>query len=326
MVYRPTARVLTVLELLQAHGRMAGPELARRLEVNIRTVRDYIQMLQDLGIPVEAERGRYGAYRLRPGYKLPPLLFTEEEAQALSLSLLMAREQGLAQASPALSGVLAKVMRVLPQATREQVQALEQAVIVEEQTRRLTPPAAVVTFLSSALSAGQCVRLSYRSAHAHLTERVFAPYGVVCHEGVWYTIGYCHLRKEQRLFRLDRIQRIESTNQRFARPTDVDVLAAVQQALVSAPGVWQVEVWLETTLEEAQRRTHLSRAYFTEGQGGVVLRGGVEDLEWAARFLAGLNMPFFICHPPELRTALRDYALTLAAYAQRTESAMAECQ
>ena len=54
LVYRPTARVLAVLELLQSHGRMTGGELARRLEVNIRTVRDYIEMLLDLGIPVEA--------------------------------------------------------------------------------------------------------------------------------------------------------------------------------------------------------------------------------------------------------------------------------
>ena len=114
MVYRPTARVLTVLELLQSHGRMTGPELARRLEVNVRTVRDYIEMLGDLGIPVEAERGRNGAYRLRPGFKLPPLIFTEDEALALTLSLLMAREHGLDRTTPAFEGALAKIERVLP--------------------------------------------------------------------------------------------------------------------------------------------------------------------------------------------------------------------
>ncbi|EFH80132.1 Helix-turn-helix type 11 domain protein [Ktedonobacter racemifer DSM 44963] len=59
MVYRPTARVLAVLELLQARGRITGAELARRLEVDIRTVRHYIEVLVDLGIPVEAVRGRY---------------------------------------------------------------------------------------------------------------------------------------------------------------------------------------------------------------------------------------------------------------------------
>jgi predicted DNA-binding transcriptional regulator YafY len=90
VVYRPTARVLTVLELLQAHGRLTGAELARRLELDMRTVRNYIQRLADLGVPISAERGRYGAYFLRPGYKLPPLIFTEDESLALTLSLLVA--------------------------------------------------------------------------------------------------------------------------------------------------------------------------------------------------------------------------------------------
>src|SRR5258708_39439098 len=105
---------------------MTGAELARRLEVNIRTVRDYIEMLLDLGIPVEAERGRYGAYRLRTGYKLPPLIFTEEESLALTLSLVMAREQGLAPTSPAFEGLRAKVMRALPETSRAPVQPIGQ--------------------------------------------------------------------------------------------------------------------------------------------------------------------------------------------------------
>ena len=128
MVYRPTARVLTVLELLQSHDRMTGAELARRLEVDVRTVRNYVQTLTDLGIPVEAERGRYGAYHLRAGYKLPPLIFTEDEALALTLSLLVARASDLVTAAPAFAGVLAKVERVLPAATRAHIQAVEQTV------------------------------------------------------------------------------------------------------------------------------------------------------------------------------------------------------
>src|SRR5204863_4074973 len=100
-VYHPTTRVLAVLELLQSRQRVRGAELAERLEVDGRTVRRYVTMLQDLGIPVEAERGRYGAYRLRPGFKLPPLMFSDEEALAVVLGLLAARQLGLAVAAPA---------------------------------------------------------------------------------------------------------------------------------------------------------------------------------------------------------------------------------
>ena len=320
MVYRPTARVLTVLELLQSHGRMTGAELARRLEVNIRTVRDYIEMLLDLGIPVEAERGRYGAYRLRPGYKLPPLIFTEEESLALTLSLVIAREQGLVQTSPAFEGVLAKVMRVLPETTRSQVQAIEQAVIFEDRSFRIVASIRTITILSSALLSGRCVRLQYRSVHAQVTERVFDPYGVVSHEGVWYTIGYCHLRQEQRLFRLDRIQQIEATSDTFSPPANFAALEAVQRTLASVPRIWQVEVWHQTTLQEIERKTRLSKAQFEEVSDGVLMRGDVEDLPWLACFLAGLGIPLIIHYPSELRTALHHYALMLASYANRTEA------
>ena len=74
----PTTRVLTVLELLQTHGRMSGSELARRLEVDPRTVRRYIVRLEDLGVPITAERGRDGAYMLVAGFKLPPMMFTDD--------------------------------------------------------------------------------------------------------------------------------------------------------------------------------------------------------------------------------------------------------
>src|ERR1700739_4310617 len=125
-MYFPTTRVLTILELLQSRQQLSGPELAERLEVNIRTVRRYITMLQDLGIPVESERGRHGAYQLRPGFKLPPLMFNEEEALSLTLGLLAARRLGLAVAPPAIEGALAKIERVLPPTLLERVRAVQE--------------------------------------------------------------------------------------------------------------------------------------------------------------------------------------------------------
>jgi predicted DNA-binding transcriptional regulator YafY len=318
MVYRPTARVLTVLELLQSHGRMTGAELARRLEVNIRTIRDYIEMLQDLGIPVAAERGRYGAYRLQPGYKLPPLIFTEDEALALTLSLLMARENGLARTDTAFEGVLAKIERVLPASTRGRIQAVGQTVVFESSSSHTAPSITAVMLLSAAVQSRQCVRLRYRSARTEITERTFNPYGVVHHEGFWYTIGYCHLRQGQRLLRLDRILQVEVTSETFFRPANFDALASVQRALASVPRVWQVEVWLKTTLAEARYKSHLSKGHFEETNDGVLVRSEVEDLSWMAYLLAGLGVPFIIHHPPELRTVLRQHALKMMEYAERT--------
>lgn len=103
-MYNPTTRLLTILELLQLYPVLSGVELAQRLEVDGRTVRRYVTMLQDMGIPVEAVRGRDGGYRLRPGFKLPPMMFTQHEALALALGLLLARRLGLGVEREAMDG------------------------------------------------------------------------------------------------------------------------------------------------------------------------------------------------------------------------------
>ena len=134
--YHPTTRLLALLELLQARGRMTGSEIAGRLEVGERSVRRYVERLREIGIPVEGERGRHGAYSLRPGFRLPPLMFTDEEALGLTLGLLAARRLGLSGVAPAVEGALAKVERVMPVALRERVRDLEEGV-----TPAVTAPA-----------------------------------------------------------------------------------------------------------------------------------------------------------------------------------------
>src|SRR5437764_11226160 len=91
--------------------------------MDVRTVRRYITHLQDVGIPVEGNIGRYGGYRLRPGFKLPPLLFTEEEATAIVLGLLASTWRSIEQSPVAIEGALAKVSRVLPRRARQRLQA-----------------------------------------------------------------------------------------------------------------------------------------------------------------------------------------------------------
>jgi predicted DNA-binding transcriptional regulator YafY len=324
-VYRPTTRVLAVLELLQTHGRLTGGELARRLEVHPRTARRYVEILQDLGIPVAAERGRHGAYRLRPGPKLPPMLFTEDEALALTLGLQAARRLGLAAAAPAVEGALAKVERVLPPAVRERVDAVGATLVLDVGPRpgpEGVPPAApdppegaVVATLGEATRAHRRVRLRYRAYAGGTTERAFDPYGLVYRSRRWYATGYCHLRHERRLLRLDRIVSAALEEATFDPPPDFDPLREVQQALASAtlPGDWRVEVLLETTLARARRRISPAAGTLEETPDGVILRAGGPTLDGAAAYLAGLGFPFRVLSPAALRDALRRHADRLLA-------------
>ena len=166
-------------------------------------------MLQDLGIPVEALRGRYGGYRLRPGFKLPPLMFTNEEALAVTLGLLAARQLGLSDAVPAVEGALLKVERVLPVAIREEVQAVQEAVRMDLVKPHALSALEQVLLLSRATQQGQRVNLHYQNTSGDQSERLFDCYGLVYRSGSWYAVGPCHLREDTRIFRLDRVHSVQ---------------------------------------------------------------------------------------------------------------------
>jgi len=140
-VSHPTIRVLAMLELLQARRQLSGAELAAGLGVDQRTVRRYALRLADLGIPVTAERGRYGGYRLLPGYRLPPLMLTDDEAAAVVIGLLAAERLG--QPVAGISTALAKIQRVLPAALGERVAALRQTLGFTQHQRKPAVAAAV---------------------------------------------------------------------------------------------------------------------------------------------------------------------------------------
>ncbi|HEU5101855.1 MAG TPA: YafY family protein [Roseiflexaceae bacterium] len=314
-MYHPTTRVLTVLELLQAHESISGPQLAARLEVNIRTVRHYITLLQDIGIPIEADRGRQGGYRLRPGFKLPPLMFTEDEALALTLGLLAARRMGLAAAAPAVEGALAKVERVMPATLRARMEAVQETLVFDVAPPYATPASATLLAFSVATQQRRRLRMRYRAMGDVETERAFDSYGVVHYSGRWFAVGYCHLRKDLRTFRLDRVLHAEIGDALFERPEAFDSLAFVVTSFARAPGDWQIEVLLETTIEQARERVPAATAMLEQAEDGVLLRCHVDNLDWATRFLAGLGLRMRVRRPAELRDTLRRLAEELAAAA-----------
>jgi predicted DNA-binding transcriptional regulator YafY len=305
-MYFPTTRVLTVLEMLQSRTQMSGPELAERLEVDTRTVRRYITMLQDLGIPVESVRGRYGSYHLRPGYKLPPLMFNDDEVLALSLGLIAVRKIGLVGAAPAVEGALAKIERVLPEMLRERFHALQETLIFDFTPSDATPRGEVVSVLSTAAKQQRQTWIRYEA------------YGLVYRSGFWYLVGYCHLRADLRTFRLDRVLEAEMRQETFNCPLDFDALAHVIQSIPRTPAHWQAEVLLETTMEVAQQSLPPSVAMFEQAADGVVLRCNVNDLDWMAYLLAGLSFPFIVRQPVELRDALSKLAQNILEKANRT--------
>jgi predicted DNA-binding transcriptional regulator YafY len=315
-MYSPTTRLLTVLELLQSYKHMSGTDLARRLEVDKRTVRRYITMLQDMGIPVEAERGPYGAYQLQRSHKLPPMMFTDAEAIAMTLGLLAIRQFQFPVDVAAVEGALAKTERVMPEKLLNQVRGLQEAITFNS---TLTAPSInyqhdLIALLSLAVRERQQVTLRYKAWNGEESEREFDPYGLVVNEGFWYTAGYCHLRHDLRTFRLDRIVYLAPIEKSFERPEDFDVLSYVISSIPSS-GEGQLEVLLETTLEEAQQVITPIMGTLEETEGGVIFRRSASQLKWVAHVLLSVDFPVHIINPPELREMLRQMAVRAAKIA-----------
>jgi predicted DNA-binding transcriptional regulator YafY len=309
---RPTTRVLAVLELLQTHGRMSGAELARRLAIDRRTVRRYVAMLEELGIPMATERGRDGAYMLVPGFKLPPLMFTEDEALALSVGLLAARGLGLAEAAPAVATAQAKLERVMPANVKRRVRAVDETVTLDLSRPIAPSDNAALVALSAAAQSRTRVHLRYRAARREETERDFDPYGLGYRGGRWYAVGMCHLRRGLRSFRLDRVESVQPLAVTFTRPKGFDALGHLTFSVATLPRAHAFEVLLQTDLKTAKRELFPTIGLLEGSADGVVLRGQTDDLDWFARELARLPFPFRIRQPPLLRRSLAALAKRLA--------------
>ncbi|MES2128182.1 MAG: YafY family protein [Pseudomonadota bacterium] len=304
-MYHPTTRVLAVLELLQTHGRMSGADMSGRLGVDARTLRRYIVTLEEMGIPITTERGRHGGYALMAGFKLPPMMFTDDEALALGIGLLAARSLGFAEAAPAVASAQAKLERIMPANLKRRLRAVDETVRLD--MVRVTAPAdneALVT-LSTAALAQQRVHMQYRAPDGKQTERDFDAYGLAFRGGCWYVIGMCHLRAGMRSFRLDRIVRVETRPVSFARPARFDALAHLRESLAQMTRAFPVEVLLKTTLDAASKHFFDAIGTFEQVDGGVILYSQTDHIDWFASQLASVPFEFEVRAPESLRVAVQ---------------------
>jgi predicted DNA-binding transcriptional regulator YafY len=302
-MYDPTGRVLTVLELLQSKPGLTGPELASRLEMDVRTVRRYVTKLQDAGIPVEACPGRYGGYRLRSGYKLPPLVFSDAEATAIVLGLLGNAWLEIDQSPAAVEGALSKITRVLPQAARDRLASMSSVTFISPCCDDARPAASLLILLGDAIQGRERVRLAYTAEGGEETDRIVEPYGLVGRQGKWYLVGFCRLRGDYRTFRLDRIRTVEPTRERFVRDEGFDFRAYAIRQLSSYAANWKVRVVFTSPRERVRARLPASLGEIEETAEGVSLAWDVDDLDYAARYLMSLGLRFTVQDPPELRAA-----------------------
>jgi predicted DNA-binding transcriptional regulator YafY len=326
---RPTARVLALLETLQSGGTRTVADLAARLEVDERTVRRYVEHLRDLEIPVRSVRGRYGGYRLAPGFRMPPLMLTDEEALAVLLGLLAGRRSGLAAASAAAAdSAAAKLRRVLPETLGRRLDDLLQTADFTAPERAVVPPEArVLLLLAEAARHRQPVAITYADRAGRASERIVHPYGIVAHSGRWYVTGADSRSGEIRSFRLDRVSAPAVRAGSFEVPAGFDPAEQVVSGIARAPWAYAVALRIQDAVPHLRTRFPAGIATVHDIPGAPApgpdrpglpwlrVRLRAQQLDWVAAELAALDRPFVIEDPPELRALVQALARRLSEYA-----------
>ncbi|MEV6690686.1 YafY family protein [Micromonospora sp. NPDC051196] len=203
---KTSGRLLALLSLLQTRRDWPGTLLAERLDISLRTVRRDVDRLRELGYPIAATKGPDGGYRLNAGTELPPLLFDDEQAVALTIALQIAATTLGDGTGEAAARALTTVRQVMPSRLRHRVNALQITAVERPATRPAAPvDADTLLAISSAVQTHEILRFDYGPGTADRPPRKVEPHHVLTWDGRWYLVAWDLDRSDWRTFRADRI-------------------------------------------------------------------------------------------------------------------------
>ncbi|HEY8474641.1 MAG TPA: WYL domain-containing protein [Natronosporangium sp.] len=310
----PTARALLALQLIQTSPGITADRLAAKLGVSDRAARRYVGILREAGIPIESTRGAYGGYRVGRGLRLPPLMFTGDEALGLVMAVLDGHHEAGDPAEP-VGSALGKLLRALPAPVAAQAEAVRRAATAAPDRAAARPHPATAATLVQACSDQRRVRIDYRTdAGAEFTAEV-EPWAVVVRHGRWYLLCRTVGSDAQRAYRVDRIGAVTMLAERFTPPAALDPVPMLEQHL-AAGWEYQVEVVIDAPMAAvAPRVPRMLGQLAPLDDDRTRLVGSTSNPGWYAEQLAVIPAPFRVVAGDEVRRAVRALGERLLAAA-----------
>jgi predicted DNA-binding transcriptional regulator YafY len=315
------SRLLSILLSLQTRGRMTATELADEFEVAVRTIHRDIDQLSAAGVPVYADRGRKGGFRLRDGYRTTLTGLTRPEAEALFLTGLPGPAEQLGLAG-ILSSARMKLMAALPSNIQPGAERIAARFHLDAAGWfRGTDLLPELRLLAEATWGDRLLRIRYRSSRkAHPPVRTLAPLGLVLKAGVWYLVALSG--RSIRTYRAARIYDAEVCADTFERPVEFDLAAHWQAAARDyeagvyreraqvrlSPRAMEMLDLLGPTVAEAAAKT----AGKPDRLGWIHCTLPIESLDQGVRELMRLGDEVEVTGPPELRAQLAKTAFRIA--------------
>ncbi|MEO6549296.1 MAG: YafY family protein [Ferruginibacter sp.] len=208
------SRLVAILTRLQTKKILTSTMLAEKFGVSTRTIYRDIKALEQAGVPILTEDGI--GYSLMEGYRIPPVMFTENEANSLITAEQLVLKNRDSSLIKEYSGAINKIKAVLHYSTKEKVELLATRIAVSAAIPDKSRSSSL-TLIQNALTSFKVINIVYRSEHKkEKTQRNIEPFALYYSlQESWALIAYCQLRKDYRMFRLDRILKIESLDLYF---------------------------------------------------------------------------------------------------------------
>jgi predicted DNA-binding transcriptional regulator YafY len=314
-----SARLLRVLTLLETRRDWSGAQLAERLEVSVRTVRNDITRLRALGYPVQAAPGVAGGYRLGSGAALPPLLLDDDEAVAVAVSLRSSAGGGVTGIEETSVRALVKLEQVLPTRLRRRVNAL-QAYTVAVPTTGPTVDPHVLAVIAAACRDHEVLAIDYRKYDGTETTRSVEPFRLVHFGRRWYLVAWDRDRRAWRTFRVDRLVPRHSSGPHFTprEPPAEDIAAYVKRSVRSAPMKYEARVTVHAPATVIAERVPRDLLIEPVDDNTCLVHARSNSIEMLALYLGLLDADFSVDEPIELTSQLAKLAGRFARALGRT--------
>jgi predicted DNA-binding transcriptional regulator YafY len=295
-------RLLALILLLQSKRVITADEMARHFELSVRTIYRDLDALGEAGVPIAAEAGV--GYSLVKGYHLPPVMFTAEEASALSTGGQLVAHLTDSSLSKHMDSALLKIRSVLPANHRDYLDRLERSTAVVARSTNGVPNLAGDTLIpiQRAIAERRVLAMEYEGGQRReITRREAEPLGLLYYADRWHVIAYCRLRRDFRDFRTDRIRKLQLLGEQFVGHAD-----------------FSLKRYLESTVKDAERQT--ARVRFAAGvmdrvrrewycglveeqaeRDAVIVTLLVYSLEWLTGWLLSFGASAMVIAPDRLK-------------------------
>lgn len=299
-------RLIELIMVINQKRKFTVQELADEFAVSKRTIFRDLQDLSEWGVPLYAERGPHGGYKILKERVLPPIAFTEEETVAIFFAIHALRHYSSLPFKTELTTVIRKFFHYLHRDLQDRIESMKNRVDFVIPTRKAISSHLQI-LLDSAIQQ-KVVQITYRS-HKEITIRNIQPIGIYAHNGLWYCPAYCFLRSDFRVFRCDHIQSVMASSHKKAKDLSNVHLETRRQppnsqsqktihcfVELSKVGLdrCEEEIWLSNFLQRRKDGTGWIEGDFPE-----------KDIPFLASFFIGLGKEVKVKQPPELIKVIR---------------------